>query len=259
MNKRLFLLCCLLTPVYLYVHGQHQEYFHGLRNRPEETMVTNSTGFSGTGANINVVYHRIAWTVNPNDATKNITGSVTTYFRTLTPGVSTLSFDLNKNSFNNVALGVQYHGTPCTWSFPASGAVNILNITLPVTIAAANTLDSIVINYSGTPPPASGAAQGYQRSSYTDASAVTQFYTGSLSESFEDRDWWPCKADMQDKIDSMDIAVTVPWSGADTFWVATNGVLIDSTITPPNRTFKFKTRYPIATYLVCLSVAKFRR
>lgn len=217
------------------------------------------TGFSGTGANIDVLYHRINWTINPNDASKNITGTVTTYFRTLVFSVSTLSFDLNKNSFNNGALAVTYHGTPCATSFPATGSVNILNITLPVTIVAPGVLDSIVIAYSGTPPAASGAAQGYQRTSYNDQAAVQQFYTNSLSESYEDRDWWPCKADMQDKIDSMDINVTVPWTGADTFWVAANGKLIDSAISGASRTFKYKTRYPIASYLVCLTVAKFNR
>jgi aminopeptidase N len=219
----------------------------------------NSTGNSGTSSNINVLYHRIAWTVNPNDASKNITGTITTHFKTLVANVAAISFDLNKNSFNNGALVVTYHGTNCSWSFPASGSVNILNITLPSTIVAVNTIDSIVVNYSGTPPPASGSAQGYQRSSYVDASAVTQFYNNSLSESYEDRDWWPCKADMQDKVDSMDIQVTVPWNGVDTFWVASNGVLIDSAISGANRIFKYKTRYPIASYLVCLTVAKFNR
>jgi len=64
---------------------------------------------------------------------------------------------------------------------------------------------------------------------------------------------------MQDKIDSMDINVTVPWTGDDTFWVATNGVLYDSAISAGTRTFKFRTRYPIASYLVTLSVGKFTR
>lgn len=69
---------------------------------------------------------------------------------------------------------------------------------------------------------------------------------------------------MQDKIDSLDINVTVPWdnnAAGDTFWVASNGVLYDSTINGPAKTriFKFKTRYPIASYLVTLSVGKFTR
>jgi hypothetical protein len=225
----------------------------------DEFPSPESSGNSGTGANMDVVFHRVNWTVNPNAATNLITGSVVTYFKTLTANVSAISFDLNKTSFNNGSLSVTYHGTGCTVSFPTTGNQNILNILLPSAIAAANTLDSVTINYSGVPPIASGAAQGYQKTSYLDAASVTQRYTTSLAESYEDRDFWPCKADMQDKVDSMDINVTVPWSGVDTFWVATNGVLVDSAISAGNRTFKFKTRYPIPTYLVCLSVAKFRK
>lgn len=216
----------------------------------------SSTGQSGTGANINVVYHRCEWTIDPRSG-KNISGTVTTYFKTTQANVSTINFDLNKNSFNNGSLVVTYHGTACTKSFPSSGAVNILNITLPSNIPASNTLDSISITYSGTPPGVSGAAQGYQA-----GGSGSNRYINTLSESYEDRDWWPCKADMQDKIDSMDIIVHVPWITAsnDTFWVASNGVLLDSTITSStSRRFIYKTRYPIASYLVAVSVAKFTR
>ena len=215
------------------------------------------TGYSGTGANINVVYHRVNWTVDPRNATNIITGTVVTYFKTITSGVNSISFDLNKNSFNNGSLSVTYHGSACSVSFPTTGNVNILNITLAGSPNLGNNvLDSVVINYSGVSPGVVGWAQGYQQTTVSGDK-----YTTSLSESYEDRDFWPCKADMQDKIDSMDINVTVPWvtATADTFWVATNGLLYDSTITGSNRTFKLKTRYPIASYLVCLSVAKFTR
>lgn len=230
----------------------HHRYFHPL------PVAGRSTGTSGTGANIDVLYQRMEWTVNPvlNNV---ISGTATIRFKTTNPNVSALDFDLNKASFDNATLQVSYHGTGCVKSFPATGNVNILQISLPVTIPAANTIDSVVIVYSGTPPPASGAAQGYQRFSYTDQSGVTQYYTGSLSESYEDRDWWPCKADMQDKVDSMDMIVTVPWNGADTFWVAANGKLVDSTIAGNSRTFTYSTKYPIASYLVSLSVGKFNR
>jgi len=222
----------------------------------EPTETQNSTGQSGTGANINVVYQRCNWTIDPRSG-KNISGTVTTYFKTTQANVSTLNFDLNKNSFNNVSLVVTYHGTACTKSFPGSGAVNIVNITLPTTIVAINTLDSVSITYSGTPPGVSGAAQGYQA-----GGSGANRYINTLSESYEDRDWWPCKADMQDKIDSMDIIVNVPWVTAtnDTFWVASNGILIDSAMTSSTtRRFIFKTHYPIASYLVAISVAKFTR
>lgn len=249
--KNTFLLSILIF-LSTSLYAQQSDYYHPVK------VASNSdfTGYSGTGANLDVVYQRIDWTVDPRLATNTLTGTVVIYFKTIAANVSAINFDLNKNSFNNGSLSVYYHGSPCLFSFPSSGNVNIINITIP-NIPAINTVDSVTINYSGIPPAPSGSAQGYQRY----GSSPNQ-YTSSLSESYEDRDWWPCKADMQDKIDSMDINVTVPWvnnANGDTFWVATNGILYDSTIGAGTRLFKFKTRYPIATYLVCLSVGKFTR
>jgi len=232
--------------------AQQSHYYHPVHGNGNSDF----TGYSGTGANLDVVYQRVDWTVDPRAASNTITGIVVIYFRTIAANVSAINFDLNKNSFNNGSLSVFYHGGACVFSFPTIGNVNIINITIP-NIPAINTLDSVTINYSGVPPGPSGAAQGYQR-----YGASPNQYTSSLSESYEDRDWWPCKADMQDKIDSMDINVNVPWinnANGDTFWVATNGLLYDSTISLGTRLFKFKTRYPIASYLVCLSVGKFTR
>ena len=144
------------------------------------------SGQSGTGANINVVYHRINWTIDPNSATKTITGTVVTYFKTIAANVATITLDLNTTSFNNGSLSVTYHGTTCT----KASASNILTITLPSTIVTSGTLDSLVVNYSGIPPTVNGAAEGYQS-----GGSGTNKYTMSLSESYEDRDWWPCKAE----------------------------------------------------------------
>jgi hypothetical protein len=246
----LLLLCTIATAQNSTVR---EPFYHQKGPQPgNSTPDENSfTGFSGTGANMNVVFQRIIWNINPNDASKTISGSVTTHFRTLAANVATITFDLHGN-FSNASLIVTYHGTTCTRSL----ATKILTITLPSTIAAINTLDSVTVNYSGVPPAVSGSAQGYQRG----VSAGTNYVT-TLSESYEDRDWWPCKADMQDKIDSMDIYVNVPWNVAtnDTFWVASNGKLIDSAITGTSRTFHFQSAYPVASYLVAVSVAKFKR
>lgn len=212
----------------------------------------SSTGQSGTGGNMDVVYHRIWWRINPDSATKGITGVITTYFKTTSANVSTITFDLRKTAFDNANLVVTYHGTGCTKTVSAA---NVLSITLPSTIVASNTLDSVTISYAGVPPAVSGAAEGYQKAT----TPAGQNYIYTLSESYEDRDWWPCKADMQDKIDSMDIIVNTPWTGADTFWVATNGKLVDSTINGNSRTFTFQNRYPMASYLVCVSVARYNR
>lgn len=251
------LLCLFYTP-YLFSQNQsenryyHRSHFDENQKPTDNETSNNFSGQSGTGANIDVVYHRANWRLNP-DSAKAIKGDVTTYFKTIAPNVSVITFDLRQSSFNNANLIVRYHGTTCTRTLSAS---NVLSITLPAAIAANNTLDSVTISYYGVPPAASGAAQGFQIGV---TSPGSQNYINTLSESYEDRDWWPCKADMQDKIDSMDIIVNTPWTGADTFWVATNGKLIDSTISAGRRTFTFKNRYPMASYLVSLGVARYNR
>lgn len=210
-------------------------------------LAQGSSGFSGTGANIDVKYHRFVWTINP-DAAKNISGSVTTYFVTTKSNVNIINFDFNKSSFNNASLSVHYHGVAVTATFPSSGNVNILNITLPSSLAI-NTLDSVTIFYSGAPPAVSGQAEGYQQKSITGMGNFV--YT--LSESYEDKDWWPCKADMQDKIDSTDFIITTP----SAFTAAANGVLKSTVISGSNKIYTFIHRHPIASYLVAVAVAKY--
>ncbi len=212
----------------------------------------NTSGTSGTGANIDVLYHKVFWRINP-DSTKYIRGSVQTNFKTIQTNVSSISMDMNSVllvdsvKFRNARLPAA--------NITRSG--NIVTIALGVSLANGFT-DSFTIFYRGVPPGAAGAAQGYQRA----ANGRAGNFINTLSESYEDRDWWPCKHDMQDKIDSMDITVSVPWgspTAADTFWVASNGKMLDSSISSGSRFFTFKTRYPIASYLVCVSVARYNR
>ena len=210
-----------------------------------------STGQSGTGANIDVVYHKVYWRINPDSAVKAIGGYVQTNFKTIQAGVSSISIDLNAVL---TVDSIRFMGAKIL-SGNITRTGNVLNIALGTSLEN-NHLDSIWIYYHGTPPAVSGSAEGYQKASDPTSG---QNYIYTLSESYEDRDWWPCKADMQDKIDSMDIIVNVPWSGPDTFWVASNGKLIDSTITGNSRTFTYKSHYPIASYLVCVCVARYNR
>lgn len=258
MNKlySIAVLCLLYSTSLLAQNNADSRYYH--RNhfvdnqKPTgDESSSNFTGQSGTGANMDVVYHRANWRLNP-DSAKAIKGEVTTYFKTIAANVNIITFDLRQSSFNNANLIVTYHGITCTRTLNAS---NVLSITLPSTISAINTLDSVSISYYGIPPAPSGSAQGFQ----IGLTPSAQNYINTLSESYEDRDWWPCKADMQDKIDSMDIIVNTRWSGADTFWVATNGKLVDSTISAGRRIFTFKTRYPMASYLVSLGIARYNR
>lgn len=211
-----------------------------------------TTGYSGTGSNINVDNYQIWWRLNP-DSALGIKGVVTIKFKTVVSNVTSVSFDLRDVL---VIDNIKYHGATVS----PTRVTNSKVFSVPVSIPLSGTRDSITVTYHGVPPVATGAEGGFNLTS--DASAGN--YINTLSESYEDRDWWPCKADMQDKADTVDITVSVPWkssSTTDTFWVASNGTLIDSTIDAVNksRTFKYINRYPMASYLVAVAVARFSR
>ena len=210
----------------------------------------NSSGYSGTGSNYDVKYHKMWLRVNP-DSTLYVRGNVQTNFLTTQNNVNNISFDLN-SAF--IIDSVFYQGI----KLPSGNIIrsgNIFNIVLSGTLAI-NTLDSVRVYYQGYPPsPPPGYPEGFKKFTSNGFN-----YIMTVSESYEDRDWWPCKADMQDKIDSMEIKLNVPWASPaaqDTFWGIANGRLIDSTIIGNSRTFTYKTNYPIASYLVGVSVGRF--
>ena len=225
-------------------------------------LFERTSGTSGTGANIDVLYHKIFWRINPDSSVKYIKGYVQTNFKTTSANVSSINFDLN----SILAIDSVYFRNAKLPAGSITRTGNIFSLALGATLVN-DFIDSVKVYYQGTPPPVFGAAQGYQLN--TSRTATAGNVINSLSESYEDRDWWPCKADMQDKIDSMDITVSVPWGKlgstgsikqVDTFWVATNGKMVDSTIIDDStRNFTFKTRYPIASYLVSVAVGRYDR
>jgi hypothetical protein len=77
----------------------------------------------------------------------------------------------------------------------------------------------------------------------------------SLSEPYFARTWWPCKDRMDDKPDSIGIHIEVDTA----LYCASNGTL-DSIVTVPlsnSHTFHYTHRYPIATYLFSVAIARF--
>lgn len=76
------------------------------------------------------------------------------------------------------------------------------------------------------------------------------------SQPYNARDWWPSKDYPSDKADSLDIIVTI----ADNMVVASNGKLMSETdLGNGKKTWHWKVSYPIATYLVSLSIYEFHQ
>ncbi len=189
-----------------------------------------------------IVYHRIGITVDPGVSGAITNGSVTTYFKTTAASVSQIGFDLNQSM---TVDSVVYHGTTLL-AASSTHASNALIITLPASIATAGTLDSITVNYHGTPiAPGSPVPSGYNYSLANKA-----IYT--LGESFTGSTWWPCHDSLTDKIDSVDLIVTSP----SAYRAAGNG-LVTETISGLNRICTWRTNYRIATYMINFAVANY--
>lgn len=76
----------------------------------------------------------------------------------------------------------------------------------------------------------------------------------TLSEPYGAKDWWPCKNLPEDKLDSIDIVVTVP----ENLIVASNGLLTSTDTITDKITYYWKERYPIVSYLVSLAIYPYK-
>ena len=189
-------------------------------------------------SNYDIVYHRISVTVNPGVSGAISAGSVTTYFKTRINNFTSLGFD-----FDNAMTvsSVTYHAGAASFTRPT----NVVLITVP-NIPVAGTLDSITINFSGTPvAPVTSVPSGYNYDA-----TYKCIYT--LGESFRGSTWWPCRDSLVDKIDSVDVIVTTP----SAYRAGSNGVVTE-VISGPNRICTWKSRYPIATYMINFCAANY--
>ena len=106
-------------------------------------------------------------------------------------------------------------------------------------------LFSLTIFYQGTPDHC--GAGGFKFDEHQNIGHVW-----TLSEAYCARSWWPCKDDPSDKADSVNIIVSVPIEPA--YIVASNGLLSSTTINNNKKTYFWKERYPITTYLISLAI-----
>ena len=123
---------------------------------------------------------------------------------------------------------------------------NRLNITLDRTY---NNLEnfSVLIYYQGLPVPT-----GF--GSFVFGMNISTPVIWSLSEPFGAMDWFPTKNTPSDKADSSDVWITCQ----DNFTAVSNGILTNvETNGNGTKTFKWKSRYPIANYLISIAVTNY--
>ncbi len=186
--------------------------------------------------NIDITYTRMHWTIDPS--VTFISGVVTPYFKTLE---SLYQINLEKDT-NLIVDSIIYHGQSISF---ADSADYLMNIYFPGLIAN-NTMDSVSIYYHGV--PSSSGFGSFVKSTHNGVPIIW-----TLSEPYGAREWWPCKNDLSDKIDSIDVIVTCPKGNR----AASNGLLVNETHTALTSTYHWKHRHPIATYLVAFAVTNY--
>ncbi len=213
-----------------------------------EKLVQREAEYKGSYLNVpknlntlhyDIKYHRMEWQVSP--LVRHISGAITTYFKPLTAGFNKIYFDLHTAL---TVSAVQYHGTNCTFSQLSS---HELMINLPATLPVA-VLDSVTVHYAGVPPSTGFGSYATQN---VCSGSVPAMWT--LSQPYGARDWWPCKQDLNDKADSIDVYITTPAA----YYGVANGVLVSTTTSGGNKTYHWQHRYPIPAYLVAIAVSNY--
>ena len=188
--------------------------------------------------NYDITYHKLEFNVDP--AIYFISGKITTTYTAIT-NMNTLTFDLSNTlivssvKINNVSLAYTQN-------------TNELIITLPTT-QLLGTQATVEVIYSGAPPQNGFFAF---TSSTHGPSNTPVIYT--LSEPFGARDWWPCKQDLNDKINNIDVYITAP----SQYVSVSNGVEPEAPVINGNlKTTHFRHNYPIPAYLICMAVTNY--
>ncbi|WP_417431946.1 M1 family aminopeptidase [Halpernia sp.] len=212
-----------------------------------EAEAKAATGWFGKPVNLNtgnydLKYHRLEFTVNPSQAF--ITGKVTSYFEAK-ENMNTITFELVDNM---TVSQVTQRGTPL--SFTQNNDDEVV-ITLPQ-MQVQGVLDSLSVSYSGNP-----VSSGF-------GSFETDTHNGdpvmwTLSEPFGAKAWWPCKQDLNDKIDMIDVYITTPrFNPSNEEYIAVaNGLEMGQTINGNNKTTHYRHQYPIPAYLIAIAVTNY--
>ena len=190
------------------------------------------------GLNIDVIHYKCFWFINP--ANDSIKGKVAIFFRPKDSTVRNVTLDLANNmkvtavKFKNAAVGFSFTN-PSTLLLEFGGQA-----LLP------GQADSLIIYYKGRP-----IASPFGSYTRVNHAGVPIIYT--LSEPYGAKDWWPCKQALSDKADSVDFTIYTPTPNV----AVSNGLQVQFNESNGIRAYRWKHKYPVATYLLAIAVTNY--
>ncbi len=236
--KKTYILLLLFSISFVFAQNDNNEFEKMVNSEMKSASNLMSVQVNPNTQNYDITYHRLDFTVDP--AVYFISGKVTTTYTALA-NMSTITFD-KANELN--VSSVKKNGANLVFT---SNGNNELIITLPST-QTTGVSATLEITYSGMPP-----VNGFDAfTTQVRSNGSNTLYT--LSEPFGARDWWPCKQDLNDKINSIDVYITAP----SQYVSVSNGIEPEAPIiSGGNKTTHFHHGYPIPAYLICLAVTDY--
>ncbi len=231
--KKILILIFLLSSFY-YSFSQHTENVT-CRTRLSYPFKFNKTKYV-EAYNYDLTYYKLEFKVDPKK--RYINGIVTSHFIIINDNFNEISFDLTTKLKVD---DVKYHNK----SIKFTHSNNILNIKFSKPITK-GIKDSLTVYYQGVPDD--GGFGTFEQSKHNGEPIIW-----TLSEPYGAKDWWPCKQNLSDKPDSIDLYVTAPKK----YKVASNGLLISETIVKDDKITHWKHRHPIAAYLIAFAVTNY--
>ncbi|EKT4546612.1 T9SS type A sorting domain-containing protein [Flavobacterium psychrophilum] len=237
MKKTKLITLLLLTTVFAFSQTEKSNIASIAEAEMKSASKTINFAVNPNTKSYDVTYHKLEITVDP--AVYFISGKVTTTFTALS-NMNTVTFDLA----NELTVSLVKQGA--TNLVFSRNTNNELIITLPTMLATGNAT-SVEITYSGEPP-----VNGSDAFSSKIHNGSPIIYT--LSEPFGARDWWPCKQDLNDKINSIDVYITAP----SQYVSVSNGIEPQLPVTVgANKTTHFHHGHPIPAYLIAIAVTNY--
>lgn len=191
---------------------------------------------SDVGQEYDWVFSECNWRIDP--WVRNIDANVTHHIN-IVESTNSVSFDFTSNLDLDF---IRWQGMNLDYNFESE---YVLRIEFPEAVAGEQILE---FQYSGDPTnPETSSFNQFIRT--IDGSNFAEIYT--VSQPFGARDWWPCKQDLSDKLDSIRINITVPTGNK----AGSNGKLLGTEVPQSSWiTYNWFHKYPIPAYLISLAV-----
>ncbi|MFC2084854.1 M1 family aminopeptidase, partial [Bacteroidota bacterium] len=236
--KHVLLIIFLITVNSVIIFGQqgHNDCASAKLKYFNKISFSNDIEYPGDES-IDIIYYKLNLEILHES--RQISGTVTIKGKSNSPNLTSFFLDLNDNldvasvHKNNKSLKSVHNDDKLTIILDNSVSLN--------------EIFTIDVSYSGKP-----SSSGFGSFIFSDHSGTPLIW--SLSQPYGAADWWPCKNTPADKADSADI-----WITCDThFTPVSNGNLMEIVYNyDGTHTYKWKSSYPIAQYLISIAVTNY--